>query len=193
LGKYPVTQALWQAVMKNNPSYFPGADRPVEQVSWEDCQEFIHKLNAQTKGRYRLPSEAEWEFAARGGVRSEGYLYAGSDKLEEVGWYGDNSGSETHPVGHKLPNELGLYDLSGNVYEWCRDDWHDSYERSEGFKPLAMDGSAWVDQPQRASYRVVRGGGWFYAARGCRVSDRDHYSPGDRDGDIGLRLAGPPR
>ncbi|MEM7656339.1 MAG: formylglycine-generating enzyme family protein [Bacteroidota bacterium] len=185
LGQYPVTQALWQAVMGENPSGFEGAERSVETVSWDDCQRFLKELNAQTDGNYRLPTEAEWEYAARGGAISEGYRYAGSDELEEVGWYIRNSGEETHPVGQLLPNELGLYDLSGNVYEWCEDDWHDTYDGAP------LDGSAWVDQPQRASLRVLRGGNWIFTARYCRVSNRYLYSPGYRYGIIGLRLASP--
>ncbi|MCB0576929.1 MAG: formylglycine-generating enzyme family protein, partial [Saprospiraceae bacterium] len=117
LGKYPVTQSVWQSVMRDNPSNFKGDNRPVEQVSWDDVQEFLKKLNSLTKQDYRLPTEAEWEFAARGGLHSEEYLYAGSDKLKQVGWYNANSNGETHEVGQKLGNELGLYDMSGNVYE----------------------------------------------------------------------------
>lgn len=183
LGQHPVTQALWQAVMGENPSFFPGADRPVESVSWDDCQVFIQRLNERTGQTYRLPSEVEWEYAARGGALSEGYRYAGSDLLDEVGWYGRNSGNETHPVGQKLPNELGLYDMSGNVFERCEDDWHDSYEGAP------VDGSAWIDQPQRAARRVSRGGLWFFAAQYCRVAFRNPYSPGHRDDGLGLRLA----
>ncbi|GAB4429604.1 MAG: formylglycine-generating enzyme family protein [Bacteroidia bacterium] len=183
LGRYPVTQALWQAVMGENPSRFKGSDRPVEQVSWDDCKDFIDKLNQRTGRRYRLPSEAEWEYAARGGMRSEGYLYAGSDKLDEVGWYDANSDDETQPVGLKLPNEPGLYDMSGNVWEWCEDDWHGSYQGTPD------DGSAWIDRPKRGARRVYRGGDWFDTARACRVSYRNYASPEDRVNDRGLRLA----
>ena len=119
MSKYLVTQELWESVMGDNPSSFKGTDRPVEKVSWNDAQVFVEKLNVQTGKQYRLPTEAEWEYAARGGKRSMGFLYAGSDKLKEVGWYDANSGNETHPVGQLLGNELGIYDLSGNVWEWC--------------------------------------------------------------------------
>ncbi|MDX2284268.1 MAG: formylglycine-generating enzyme family protein [Bacteroidia bacterium] len=187
LGEYPVTQGLWLAVMGGkNPSYFPGLDRPAEQVSWEDAQAFIAKLNGLTGRGYRLPSEAEWEYAARGGARSEGYLYAGSDKLKEAGWYDENSGGETHPVGQKLPNELGLYDMSGNVWEWCEDDWHDTYTNAPA------DGSAWVEAGRTGLLRVLRGGSWGLDARLCRVSYRDPLSPGRRDHSLGFRLAAPP-
>ena len=182
LGRYPVTQSLWQAVMGENPSRFQGPERPVERVSWDDCQRFIEKLNAKTKQSYRLPSEEEWEYAARGGRLSEGYLYAASDKLDEVGWYDDNSGGETQPVGLKLPNELGLYDMSGNVWEWCEDDWHGDYKGAPG------DGSAWVGNP-RGAHRVCRGGDWAYPARNCRVSYRNNRSPGYRGSPRGFRLA----
>ena len=125
---------------------------PVEMVSWEDAQKFLQQLNKETKQSYRLPTEAEWEFAARGGIHTEEYLYAGSDKLSEVGWYEDNAGNGTQVVGQLLENELGLFDLSGNVWEWCEDDYHASY------KGAPLDGSAWIDRPKRGGYRVLRGG-----------------------------------
>ena len=181
LARYPVTQALWQAVMRNNPSNFKGADRPVERVSWDDCQDFLQKLNAHTGKNYRLPTEAEWEYAARGGAYSEGYLSAGSDKLKDVGWYDENSGNETHPVGEKLPNELGLYDLSGNVWEWC-EDWYGSYPSGSQTNPTG---------PSRGSDRVSRGGSWISVAQYCRVSYRYPYSPEGRDFNLGFRLALP--
>ena len=119
IGKTEVTQALWQAVMGSNPSNFKGSNLPVECVCWNDCQEFIQKLNSLTGRNFRLPTEAEWEFACRGGNNSRGYKYSGSNNLGSVAWYDDNSGGQTHPVATKAPNELGIYDMSGNVWEWC--------------------------------------------------------------------------
>jgi formylglycine-generating enzyme required for sulfatase activity len=187
LGKYPVTQQVWQAVMGNNPSHFNGSQRPVERVSWRDTQEFIKKLNHMTKKHYRLPSEAEWEYAARGGIhrQQDGYIYAGSDKLKEVGWYGGNSDGETKAVGLKYPNELGLYDMSGNVWEWC-DDWFDE-------KYYQVCDKKWVVQdpqgPKQGVNRVIRGGGCLRAPRFCRVAYRLHYGPAYRYYDLGFRLA----
>ncbi len=183
IGKYLVTQALWKAVMGEggNPSYFKGDRRPVESISWLEAQNFIKKLNQQTEGGYRLPTEAEWEYAARGGRESQNYKYAGGNKLKEVGWFRDNSHGETKTVGLKDPNELGLYDMSGNVYEWVEDQWHDNYEGAPS------DGSAWVDQSKGAD-RVLRGGGWDFNPRFCRVSDRFNGGPEFRDFDVGFRL-----
>ncbi len=191
LGKYSVTQTLWKAVMNGeNPSEFKGDDRPVEQISWDDAQEFIEILNDLTRSSrptqrlYRLPTEAEWEYAARGGPHhAEGYKYAGSDRLKDVGWFEDNSGSETKPVGLKYPNQLGLHDMSGNVWEWCEDDWHGSY------KGAPNNGKAWVDHPRTGGHRVVRGGDWGSSAQGCRVACRGTYAPGNGDDDLGFRLA----
>lgn len=184
IGKYPVTQALWQSLMGKNPSYFKGENRPVESVSWDDVQIFIEKLNDLTGKTYRLPSEAEWEYAARGGKQSSGLIYAGSNKLKEVGWYNANTHNETKPVGLKLPNELGLYDMSGNVWEWCADVWHDDY------KGAPKDGSAWLTGGDQDS-RVVRGGSWIdFDEIDCRVSDRDGNDADYQDDIIGFRLAG---
>ena len=178
IGKYEVTQALWQAVMGSNPSYFKGDDLPVEQVSWNDCQDFISKLNAMTGKRFRLPSEAEWEYAARGGKKSRGYQYSGSNTLGDVAWYEGNSGSKTHAVGTKQPNELGIYDMTGNVYEWCQD-WYGSYSSSPQTNPIgAVSGSS----------RVDRGGSWFFTAKHCRSSYRFNLTPGYRLNFLGLRL-----
>ena len=184
LGKYPVTQSVWTAVRESNPSHFKGDQRPVENVNWKDAQEFIGKLNDLTGKPYRLPSEAEWEYAARGSVllKGEGYLYAGSDKLKQVGWYNDNSGSETHEVGLKYPNELGLYDLCGNVWEWCQDQWHENYESAPD------DGSAWEDRDE-GPFRVIRGGSWFSYSRNCRVASRRNREPAYRNYFLGFRLA----
>ena len=178
VGKYEVIQALWQAVMGSNPSKFKGADLPVEQVSWNDCQDFVSKLNAMTGKRFRLPTEAEWEYAARGGKKSRGYQYSGSNTLGDVAWYGDNSGSKTHAVGTKQPNELGIYDMTGNVWEWCQD-WYDSYSSSPQTNPT---GAA------SGSYRVNRGGCWYSSARYCRTSYRYRSTPGGRGRGLGLRL-----
>ncbi|MGM9712617.1 MAG: formylglycine-generating enzyme family protein [Prevotella sp.] len=179
IGKYEVTQALWKAVMGNNPSNWKGDNLPVEQVSWDDCQAFLRKLNAMTGKNFRLPTEAEWEFAARGGNRSRGYQYSGSNILGDVAWYDDNSGNKTHPVGTKAPNELGIYDMSGNVWEWCLD-WKGSYSSSAQTNPTG---------PNSGSNRVYRGGSWFNYARICRVAIRDDGTPGIRDVSLGLRLA----
>jgi len=183
IGKYEVTQKEWREVMGSNPSDFENCDAcPVENVSWDDIQDFLSKLNAKTGKSYRLPTEAEWEYAARGGSSSRGYKYAGSNSLNEVAWYDDNSGSKTHPVGQKKANELGLYDMSGNVWEWCADDWHGSYSGAPS------TGRAWIDSP-RASDRVLRGGSWGNNARRCRVSNRFFSTPSGRNDYLGFRLA----
>ena len=179
MGETEVTQALWEAVMGSNPSEFKGSNRPVECVSWNDCQEFIRKLNAKTGKSFRLPSEAEWEYAARGGNRSQGYKYSGSDNIYDVAWYSDNSGYTTHPVASKRPNELGLYDMSGNVWEWCSD-WYGTYSSSAQSNPTG---------PSSGSGRVRRGGSWNSSARRCRVSDRNGSSAASRVDYPGLRLA----
>jgi len=185
IGKYPVTQALWTAVMGDNPAFFKGTNRPVEHVYWEDAQRFLQKHNEDlrlTPGQYfRLPSEAEWEYAARGGQQSGAYRYAGSNILDEVGWYDQNSHLQTQPVGLKLPNELGICDMSGNIWEWCADYWHDSYVGAPA------DGSAWEDQEEGAR-RVLRGGGWYDIARDCRPSFRDFNFPSYRDNTDGFRV-----
>lgn len=178
MGKYEVTQNLWKAVMGRNPSKFKGDDLPVEKVSWDDCQEFISKLNSMTGRKFRLPTEAEWEYAARGGKKSRGYQYSGSSKMSEVAWYTANSGSKTHPVGKKQANELGLYDMTGNVLEWCQD-WYGSYVSSSQTNPTgAFSGF----------FRVFRGGSWYGNAWNCRSSCRDSYNPGNCNFDLGLRL-----
>jgi formylglycine-generating enzyme required for sulfatase activity len=179
IGETEVTQALWEAVMGNNPSNFKGSNNPVEMVSWDDCQLFIRKLNQSTGLSFRLPTEAEWEYAVRGGNKSRGYKYSGSNKLKDVAWYDNNSGSSTHDVKTKQANELGLYDMSGNVWEWCSD-WYGSYDSSSQTNPK---GSA------SGSYRVIRGGSWRSNAGFCRVSDRSGGAPDNRDDFLGLRLA----
>ena len=178
IGKYEVTQALWQVVMGNNPSYFKGDNLPVEQVSWNDCHEFISKLNSITGKKFRLPTEAEWEYAARGGNKSRSYQYCGSNNISDVAWYGNNSENKTHAVGSKQANELGIYDMTGNVWEWCQD-WNGKYS---GLSQTDPAGAA------RGDFRVIRGGGWYNDARDCRSSSRDINTPGNRYDYLGLRL-----
>ncbi len=178
MGKFEVTQELWKAVMGSNPSYFNGSNLPVERVSWNDSQEFITKLNGLTGANFRLPTEAEWEYAARGGSESGGYKYSGSNSINDVAWYYDNSDYKTHSVGTKSPNELGIYDMSGNVYEWCQD-WYGSYSSGSQTNPYG---------PSSGSARVVRGGSWRIIARYCRVSFRTYNSPDYRINYLGFRL-----
>ena len=179
IGETEVTQALWQAVMGSNPSDHKGSNLPVEQVSWYDCQEFITKLNAMTGQKFRLPTEAEWEFAARGGNKSKGYKYSGSNNIDNVAWYDGNSGYKTHAVKTKSPNELGIYDMSGNVKEWCSD-WEDSYSSNAQTNPTG---------PSTGSIRVYRGGKWDHRAGDCRVSKRGYSVPEVIAFDLGFRLA----
>ena len=178
IGKYEVTQALWQSVMGSNPSEFKGDNLPVEQVSWNDGQEFISKLNRMTGRKFRLPTEAEWEYAARGGKKSRGYQYSGSSNISDVAWYDGNSGSKTHPVGTKQANELGIYDMTGNVWEWCQDRYG-SYVSSSQKNPTGT---------VRGSNRVYRGGGWDIFAWSCRLSCRNYGPPYFRYDYLGLRL-----
>ena len=180
IGETEVTQELWEAVMGSNPSYYSGyPQRPVESVSWNDCQEFITKLNQLTGRNFRLPTEAEWEYAARGGNKSKGYKYSGSNTIDDVAWYTSNSSSRTHDVKTKQVNELGIYDMSGNVWEWCQD-WYGSYSSGSQTNPT---------RPASGSYRVLRGGGWNDYARDCRVSNRYGDDPGIGLNYHGLRLA----
>ena len=179
IGKYEVTQEEWEAVMGSNPSYFKGKKLPVENVSWDDCQKFIRKLNQLTGKHFRLPTEAEWEYAARGGNKSRGYKYPGGNDIGSVAWYSGNSGSMTHDVGQKQANELGLYDLSGNVWEWCQD-WYGDYSSSSQTNPTGSSSG---------SYRVYRGGSWIDDAGYCRVSNRSGGTPVYRGNGLGLRLA----
>ena len=185
MGETEVTQALWQAVMGDNPSHFKGDNLPVEQVSWNDCQDFIQKLNEQVSEQlpygwhFALPTEAQWEYAARGGNRKEGYKYSGSNTIGNVAWHRDNSGSSTHPVKTKAVNELGLYDMSGNVSEWCAD-WYGDYSSLEQTDPLG---------PSAGSMRVLRGCNWSIDASDFRVSSRGISSPGYCNYYFGFRLA----
>jgi formylglycine-generating enzyme required for sulfatase activity len=220
IGQFPVTQALWQAVMGDNPAYFKGKNRPVEQVSWYDAAAFCNALNARTGYQqvffrdekfqvpldytmtlpleylkdidvfhnpqnlgYRLPSETQWEYAARGGLKKSSYEYAGSDKLDEVGWNRDNSHRETKLVGLKAPNVLDIYDMSGNVSEWCADQLHGDSE----LKNIPKDGSSWVDR-DKGAFRVYRGGSWSSDAQFCRATSRSYNDPSYRYYDIGFRV-----
>ena len=178
LGKFEVTQGQWQRVMGNNPSNFKKGDNdPVEQVAWNDAKEFITKLNAQGSAKFRLPTEAEWEYAARSGGRPE--MYAGGEDIDRVAWYGSNSGGSTHAVGTKAPNGLGLYDMSGNVWEWV-EDVYGGYSSSSQDNPVVTGGG---------SYRVRRGGSWTNGPRGVRSALRFDNTPGFRDDAVGFRLA----
>lgn len=179
IGRFEVTQELWEAVMGKNPSTRKGDKLPVETVSWNDIQEFITKLNQKTGASFRLPTEAEWEYAARGGNRSLGYKYSGSNNIRDVAWYFDNKGSKTHQVGTKVPNELGIYDMTGNVGEWCQD-WYGSYSSGNQANPKG---------PSTGSDRVLRGGSWYEYDWNCYISNRIHCNPGGRSITNGFRLA----
>lgn len=211
IGVFPVTQAIWERVMDgHNPAYFKGQQRPVEQVSWQDIrlggqdesipEAFLDRLNKyfpKPKGfekyQFRLPSEAEWEYAAKGGhlalkvhkanKTTDHYLkYAGSDKLKEVGWFNTNAHRETKEVGLKLPNQLGLFDMTGNILEWCEDDWHSDY------KDAPTDGTAWIKEDRKNTARVIRGGSWYNGPQICRVAYRNGYHPSGRNNSLGFRL-----
>jgi formylglycine-generating enzyme required for sulfatase activity len=204
IGKYEVTQKQWVQVMGRNPSIFNGDDLPVEKVSWNDVQEFIGKLNALTGKNYRLPTEAEWEYAARGGANGKGYQYSGSNNIQEVAWYAGNAGDKilkdadkalinvkkwnimlannnnrTHPVGTRVPNELGIYDMTGNVFELVSD-WYEGYSGLSQTNPTG---------PASGTYRVYRGGAFGKGVMACRVSFRLRSPPGIAGGDLGFRLA----
>lgn len=179
MGKYEVTQAQYRAVMGTNPSHFTGCDEcPVEEVSWNDAQEFIRRLNSmQSRYTYRLPSEAEWEYACRAGTTGD---YAGN--LDSMAWYSSNSGGRTHPVGQKQANGFGLYDMHGNVWEWCEDWYHDSYNGAPS------DGSAWISGGEQY-HRVLRGGSWVWDADLLRSANRVRKAPDVPGFDVGFRLA----
>lgn len=193
IGETEVTQALWEAVMGSNPSGFMSANRPVEQVSWDDCQTFIRKLNAMTGKTFRLPTEAEWEYAARGGNRSMGYKYSGSNTMDEVGWYYENSGNSrlddnylafdifssdrcTHPVKQKKANELGIYDMSGNVWEWTDSRYH-FYDRERNAH-IGKD----------AQMYIIRGGAWQLPKTSSRIAWRGKRLPESKNSFGGFRL-----
>ena len=181
IGKYEVTQKEWITLMESNPSHFKGDNLPVENISWNDIQEYLKRLNIQTGKKYRLPTEAEWEYAARGGYKSNTYTYSGSNNLEEVAWSYANTGDKTNKVGTKKPNEIGIYDMSGNVWEWCND-WYDEnyYKNSPNNNPKG---------PTRGSERVLRGGSCNNGALLCRLSYRYKGSPAERHSNVGFRLA----
>ena len=187
IGKYEITQKEWVAIMGNNPSHFRsvqfliprGNNFPVEHVTWADTQEFITKLNAVTGKKYRLATEAEWEYAARGGSKSKNYKYSGSDNIDDVAWYSGNSDATTHLVGTKQPNELGIYDMTGNVWEWCSD-WYGLYPDVAQTNPQG---------PTKGTYRIVRGGGWNNDTKDCRITLRNFDYQGSHFNGLGFRIA----
>ena len=179
IGETEVTQVLWKTVTGNNPSHFTGDNLPVETVSWDDCQAFITKLNEMTGQTFRLPTEAEWEYAARGGNKSQGCKYSGSNDVGFVAWYKDNSEDKSHEVGTKTSNELGLFDMSGNVEEWCQD-WYDDYSSEVQTNPTGPETDGGI--------RVFRGGSCRSTPKSCRVTDRNNYKPSLLSTYIGLRL-----
>lgn len=180
IGETEVMQELWQAVMGSNPSKYKDPQLPVERVSWDDCQEFIYKLNQQTGLKFSLPTEAQWEYAARGGTKSKGYQYSGSNNIDDVAWYWySKSKRKTHDVKTKQLNELDIYNMSGNVWEWCQD-WYGSYSAGSQTNPTGA---------YSGSFRVSRGGSWGGSANSCRVADRDYFTPDFRHDSLGLRLA----
>jgi sulfatase modifying factor 1 len=186
LGKYEVTQAQYEKMTGSNPSNLKGNDRPVELVNWDDAQSYLRILNNRSGKSYRLPTEAEWEFAARSGGRDETYEgTSGESSLGDYTWYGENSGKQTHPVGQKRANNLGLYDMTGNVWEWCSD-WYESgyYGKSPRNNPQGA-GSG--------SVRVIRGGSWYCAAWHTQTTFRGRVRPGSRDFNMGFRVAFPAR
>ena len=186
IGKYAVTNSQWEAVMKTKGSAncdpkFQGADQPVVGISWHDAKKFCEELSQRVKRNVRLASEAEWEYAAKGGNQSRGFIYSGSNDLNDVGWYGSNSGSVTHTVGEKTANELGIYDMSGNVWEWCEDVWHENYNGAPS------DGSAWLTGGEQ-NRRALRGGSWDHDANYCRSANRSRNDADYRFDGIGFRV-----
>ena len=179
LGETEVTKAIYDVVMGNGNDNTERPDNPQSSVSWYDCHEMIQRLNFLTGRNFRLPTEAEWEFAARGGIKGNGYRFAGSDNVDDVAWHEGNSENKSHPVGQKQPNELGLYDMSGNLAEWCEDIYGDYDETSQTNPKGASTGA----------YRVMRGGGWGFTAQRCRVTKRECANPDARNSCYGLRLA----
>jgi formylglycine-generating enzyme required for sulfatase activity len=185
IGKYPITQAQYQAVIGYNLSHFKNnPQNPVEMVSWNDAQAFCQKLSQITGRTYRLPTEAEWEYACRAGTTTRYYFGDNANQLGNYAWYSGNSNRTTHPVGQKKPNGWGIYDMSGNVWEWCEDDWHDSYIGAPN------DGTAWLDNNNRyQSSKCLRGGSWDNFPVNCRSAFRYGYIPVDRINYLGFRVA----
>ncbi len=182
IGKYEITQRQWRRVMGNNPSFFDYCDEcPVENVSWKDVQRFVEELNRLTNMNYRLPSEAEWEYAARGGNKSMGYVFSGSDNPDEVAWFSKNNKQHTRKPGLKKPNELGLYDMSGNVMEWCNDWYRNTYYNEAPFKN--------PDGPSNGTHKVIRGGSWNNPQDAIRNTNRSYSVLGGKYDDLGFRLA----
>ena len=179
IGKYEVTQQQWNSIMGNNPSLSKKGDNyPVDNVSWDDAQKFTSLLNKNTGKNYRLPTEAEWEYAAQGGVKSKGYKYSGSNNLNDIALYDENSGNSIHSVGTKQSNEAGIYDMSGNVWEWCND-WYSEYPSSPQHDPKGAT---------TGSYRILRGGCFFSEKRQCTITFRSYSHPGNRWKAHGIRL-----
>ncbi len=194
LGKCPVTQEQWQAVMGSNPSHFHGPKNPVEKVSWDDCQKFLDKLTSKSAGAsgvFMLPTEAQWEYACRATSATRYCFGDDESQLGEYAWYGGELGSKTRPVGQKEPNAWGLYDMHGNVWEWCQD-WYDSqyYRKSYNRGRIVDEDPA---GPATGSYRVCRGGGWAYAAAYCRSAFRFYFNPAIRINSLGFRVCAVPR
>ena len=181
LGKYPITQEQYQAIMGNNPSRFKDNPKnPVENVRWNDAQAFCQKLSEETGKKYRLPSESDWEYACRAGTQTRYYFGDNEKLLGEYAWYGKFLGGKTHPVGQKKPNKWGLYDLHGNVWEWCEDGWHENYQNAP------TDGTTWNENHSVTNVRVLRGGSWSDAPRNCRSAHRMYY--GNRYNNFGFRV-----
>ena len=188
IGKFPVTQDVWMAIMDENPSYFIGKKRPVEMVSWDDANLFVSKINSvmgmEDGMEYRLPTEAEWEFAAIGGNMSEGFEYAGGDDLDDLGWFEENSSGETKEVGLKEPNELGIYDMNGNIYEWCHDWYSRIYYQTCHTSGIVRNPKG----PKFGAGRVGRGGYWFSKSDVCKNRFRLNFEPDSKLLFLGFRL-----
>jgi formylglycine-generating enzyme required for sulfatase activity len=181
MSKFDVTQKEWHAIMGTTPAPKNCPECPIINVTWHDAKEFIEKLNQLSGINYRLPTEAEWEYAAKGGNKAHGYKFSGGDSAMMVAWYDSTISKEEHPVGEKKPNELGLYDMSGNVWQWCSD-WFDEkyYSKSPSNNPSGPSAGT--------PFKVVRGGSWWGPVKDCRVANRDKFEPDKKDDDVGFRL-----